>query len=80
MSITTRVDRGVTCYEHGGGRCCLSVGGDRSVIRPSDLGQKNLVTGKISRRERPWSGRKQLRDGRVFRTEDDFGKVECGED
>jgi len=39
LSITSRIDRGVTRYGRGRGRCCLSVSGDlgRSIVGASGL-------------------------------------------
>ena len=53
LSITARIDRGVTCYESERGRCCISINEDhgRSLV-----GASGLELG-LSGRERPRSGK-----------------------
>ena len=53
LFIIAHSDRGVTHYEHGRGRSCISIGGDnrRSVVRASGsalgpLGPRGYQSGK----------------------------------
>ena len=86
LSINTRIDRGVTHYEHGGGRHCMSIGWDlrRSIVGASSLelrplGREDLggiVCGsalRTSSGRRVTKGWKDLRDGVMWSR-----KVGCG--
>ena len=81
LSITARIDRGVTRYDFERGRRCIRIGGDHGryvlelQVRSWDLrDREDLEVVKTSRRQKSQNGGIQLRDGRIFRTEDDFGK------
>jgi len=76
LSITARIDRGITCYERGGGRRCISIDEDhkRFVVGASGLelgpsGQgkpqsgKDLGKVKVSEWWNVASGWKDLRNG-----------------
>ena len=58
ISITIRADRSVTCYEHGGGRSCISVGGDQGwfCCWSFQVRSWSLRNGEVLEWRRSWGG------------------------